>query len=148
MSSMKTGFVVSCVLLVLALIIAGSSSAEIPQKINYQGRLTDNVTGEPKVGTHNFAFRIYDDPFSGSPLWDESQTLVADSAGVISAVLGRIVPIDIGFDSATWLEVEVDGEVLSPRREIVSVPYAFRAIEADSLGGEPASAYDLKGEPG
>jgi hypothetical protein len=47
-----------------------------------------------------------------------------------------------------WLEVEVDAEVLSPRREIVSVPFAFRALDSDSLGGYGPGDYVLSGETG
>ena len=53
---------------------------------------------------------------------------------------------------ACWLEVEADGEILSPRREMVSVPYAFRADSAghasgtDSLRGHSLGEFVLKGE--
>jgi hypothetical protein len=138
-------------MVLLAAVLAGAVSAtgaEIPRKINYQARLTDSSTGEPYVGNANLTFRIYDDPVSGSPVWEESQVSAADSAGIVSVILGSTVPIAVDFNTAAWLEVEVDGEVLSPRREIVSVPYAFHAVDADNLGGEPDSNYVLKGEPG
>jgi hypothetical protein len=57
---------------------------------------------------------------------------------VISVILGSTTPIDISLEGQRWLEVEVDSEVLSPRRELVSVPYALtsdHAANADSLGG-------------
>jgi hypothetical protein len=37
--------------------------------------------------------------------------------------------------------VEIGGEILTPRREIVSVPYAFRAADCDSLGGVSSDFY-------
>jgi hypothetical protein len=124
------------------------AGAEIPKKINYQARLTDSSTGEPLAGNANLTFRIYDDAFSSSPIWEESQTLTADSTGVVSAILGSIVAIDIGFSDQAWLEIEVEGEVLTPRREIVSVPYAFEALNAATLGGHSDSSYVLRGEVG
>ena len=72
MSTLKTVAVASCVVLVFILVVAESSSAEIPKKINYQGRLTDSATGSPLVGPHNMTFRIYDDLDAGSLLWSES----------------------------------------------------------------------------
>jgi hypothetical protein len=138
-------------MVLLAAVLAGAVSAagaEIPRKINYQARLRDSSTGEPYVGNANLTFRIYDDPVSGTAIWEESLVSTADSAGIVSAILGSSVPIDVDFNTAAWLEVEVDGEVLSPRREMVSVPYAFLALDADNLGGEPDSNYVLKGEPG
>jgi hypothetical protein len=137
--------------LVVTMLVVGTlgiASGGVPKKINYQGLLTDNATGGPLVGEVELMFRIYDDPIGGSVLWDEGQTLIADSAGVISAVLGGFTPIDISFDDAAWLEVEVEGQILLPRREIVSVPYAFHAVNADSLGGLGADEYVVKGDIG
>jgi hypothetical protein len=127
--------------LVLAIFAASSASADIPRKINYQGRLLDKDTGEPLVGSHSLTFVLYEDCCSSTnPVWSESQTVTADSLGVISVILGA-TPIDISFDVPCWLEVQVDGEILSPRREIVSVPYAFRASDADLLDGNDADAF-------
>jgi hypothetical protein len=127
-------------------IIVGVASGEVPRKINYQARLASVSTGEPLAGTVNLTFRVYDVPSDGSVLWAESQTLSADSAGVVSAILGSITPMDISFDDAAWLEVEVEGEILLPRREIVSVPYAFHAMNSDSLGGYGAADFVREGE--
>ena len=73
---------------------------------------------------------------------------IAVVAGIFSAVLGSGTPIEVPFDGPVWLEVEVGGEVLSPRRQLVSVPYAFHSIDSDSLGGLPADRYVVKGESG
>jgi hypothetical protein len=137
--------------ILLALVFSSLVAAEIPAKINYQVRLTDSGTGKPLGGLHDLTFRIYDAADLGTELWAETQTPQADSAGVISAVLGTLTPIAIDFDVPTWPEVEVDGEVLSPRREIVSVAHAFmarsagHASDADSPGGLGAGAYLLRG---
>jgi hypothetical protein len=139
-------WIAGCLSLMIVTILAGTAYTEVPQKINYQGRLTDNVTGDPRVGSHSMTFRLYDEAAEGSELWSESHVVVADSAGVIAVILGGTAPIDIAFDGPTWLEVEVMGEVLSPRRELVSVPYAFRSSEADSLDGHSAGEFVLKGE--
>jgi hypothetical protein len=42
-----------------------------------------------------------------------------------------------------WLGVQFNrpGEVKQPRVQLVSVPYALKASDADTLGGLPASAY-------
>jgi hypothetical protein len=138
--------------LVAAVIYAAAVApihAEIPHRINYQGKLTDSSTGEALAGSHNVTFRIYDDPDAGSLLWSEPLTISADAEGIFSAVLGSITPITGGLDGPVWLEVEVGGEVLSPRREIVSVPYALRAeaaahsMNADSLGARHSNSYAL-----
>ena len=145
-----------CVLMALSFMFAvlgGPALAEIPQKINYQGRLVDEVTGDPLAGPRGLTFRLYDAPIGGDTLWTESQVLSADSSGVFSCLLGAQKPITSSFDGETWLEVEVDGEILQPRRELASVPYAFVSREAldaihathasgtDSLGGMDAGAF-------
>jgi hypothetical protein len=144
-------WVLGCMLIGLMLANASVVSGEIPKRINYQGRLVDSVTGEPLAGSHSMEFRIYDAAIGGSLLWSEDQPVSADSAGVVSVIVGMSSPIDISFDGSCWLEVVVDDEALSPRRELVSVPYAFRALNcdhaasSDSLGGYQSDSYSLDG---
>jgi hypothetical protein len=127
----------------LILITVGVTSADIPLKINYQGRITGGSTGQPLPGSHTMVFRIYDAATDGSLLWYEEQTVTVDSAGVFSVILGSDTAIETSFAGPCWLEVEVDGEVLLPRREIVSVPYAFHALNSDSLGGLGVASFSL-----
>lgn len=139
-----------CMLATLVLIV-GTGWSQVPERMNYQMRLTDSVTGEPEPGPHNLVFRIFEQDVGGTAVWDETHNVNADDTGVVSLILGSSVPIDIHFDGAMWLEVEVDGQTLAPRREIVSVPYAFRAMEADnadSLGGFFSGDYVVEGEIG
>ena len=140
------------IVLGLTLLLMSGAWAEIPKKINYQGRLTDIGTGEAMPGSHDMVFRIYDMPDGGTEVWSESGTVPVDSAGVFSVILGEVNPMNLSFDGPVWLEVEVAGEVLSPRREIVSVPFAFYAeragdaANADSLGGYGAGNFIRTGE--
>ena len=130
MSTGRVLLTVICVGLGVVLVTAALAGAEIPKRINYQGKLTDSVTGAPLAGSHSMIFRLYDDPSTGSLLWSESQTVSSDSAGIFSAILGGTTPLAVSFDGPVWLQVEVGGEVLLPRRELVSVPFAFQAGEA------------------
>ena len=147
MSGMSSRFASGLVLLVLVLAVVASPPAQIPRKINYQGKLTDSGAGLPLPGSQEMTFRVYDDPDAGSLLWSESQTVPVDDAGVFSVLLGDVTPVDIDLDGPVWLEVEVGGETLSPRRELVSVPFALRthvadhALDADLLVGLDASAF-------
>ncbi len=141
--------IVICVLACLALVFAGLVFAQIPKKINYQGLLTDSATGEPIVGSVSLTFKLYDDSTNGALLWTESQVATADTNGVISVILGTTEAIDIAFEGQAYLQIEVDGETLTPRRELVSVPYAFNAMaagDADSLGGLHSDSYPTEGE--
>ncbi len=132
--------VVTCAYVVLASCI--SVLADIPQKMNYQLRLTD-LAGQPLPGFHSMTFAIYDAETDGNQLWTETKGETADEDGVISTILGGVYPIDITFAGPTWLEVVVDGETLSPRREIVSSAYAYHSVDADKLGGLESTSYAL-----
>jgi hypothetical protein len=129
----------------MGLVCVGAALADVPQLINYQGRLTDTDTGEPLTGSHEVVFKLYDLSVAGAELWSESQTLEADQHGVVSAILGAEQPIGKLPGAELWLEVAVDGEVLQPRRKLVSVPFALRAATAE---GADSVAWDgLKDVP-
>lgn len=114
--------------------------ASVPGKINYQGRLVDG-SGAPLEGSHDAVFRLYNAPAGGMVLWSDSASVTADAGGIFSVVLGADQPIAIGPADACWLEIEIDSEIMAPRREIVSVPYALRAASSDNLAGLAPEAF-------
>ena len=124
----------------LIVLVVAAEAVAIPLKINYQGKLVDG-SGTPLGGTHDAVFRLYDAPVSGAMLWSDSATVASDADGIFSVVLGGDHPMVTGLGDACWLEIEIDGEILAPRREMVSVPYALRAAAADSLDGLTAEAF-------
>lgn len=140
---------------VLALATMEARTA-VPQKISYQGQLTD-ASGNPLQGDHAAMFVIYNDATEGVVIWSEAKTVTADSNGVFSTILGSVTPVDCSFAEPRWLEVYVDGLGLTPRREIVSVASALdartaaradaatHADDADNLDGLPAGFYALAG---
>jgi hypothetical protein len=154
MSRMKLGLalrpilVISLVWVILVALLAGAPDAQIPKKINYQGMLLDKETQEPLAGMHSLVFRIYDARTGGVARWNESRVEIVDSLGVVSALLGDLTPINIAFSDSMWLEVQVDGEVLSPRKELVSVPFAYHASNSDSLGGNSPAHFIARDEVG
>ena len=137
---LRVAWIVAVAWAVMVIAASGVRGAEIPGRINYQGMLAD-ASGEPLPGEHTVIFRIFDADVGGTELWSETQPVVADTSGVFSAVLGSVDSIDAGFDGLRWLEVAVDGETLTPRRELVSVPYAFQAANAHMVAGLHADAF-------
>ncbi len=120
------------VIIVVLTLGASLSWSGIPQRINYQGMLTDDV-GQPLDGSFELTFRIFNDSTTGNEQWSETQYDVLVTEGLFNLNLGDSTPIDLTFDESYWLEIIVDGtDTLSPRLKLTSVGYAYRALIADS----------------
>ncbi len=126
---------------------ANPGTAVVPQLVNFSGRALD-ADGKVVTGTAGVTFAIYSEQYEGAPLWLETQNIQPDSRGSFTAQLGAAtsggVPLQL-FSSgqARWLGVRVDGGEEQPRVLLVSVPYALKAADAQTLGGLPPSAFVL-----
>ncbi len=117
-------------LLALFVIPAEQVRAQVlPGVLNYQGRLTE-LDGTPVDGTRTVVFGLYDLDVGGASLWTETQSVLVD-AGVFSVQLGSVTPIDVDFSVQYWLEIEIDGDVMSERVALLPVPYAHFADQAN-----------------
>jgi hypothetical protein len=98
----------------------------------------------PVTGTKTFQFR-----FSGSS-WSETHSNVQVQDGFYSVVLGLIQPIPESlFDdqSDVQLEISVEGSPLSPKIDVVSAAYAFKAAKAEDtrkIAGNPVQGTPQK----
>lgn len=99
--------------------------------INYQGRLADS-SGNALSGSYNLQFAIYDAATGGNRIWGaESHLNTSVNDGLFSVGLGSQTAG--GIPATTWngdsyLEINVNGEALSPRELIRSVPIAGMAL--------------------
>ena len=128
-------FLASAVICLLAL--STQTNASVPKIINYQGVLTDSA-GTGLDTTVNITFGIYDAAVSGGVIWTEVQNITVVE-GLFSAKLGENSFNPLGstiFSSPLrylGITVGTDPE-LSPRVQLVSVPYAINsewAVYAD-----------------
>ncbi|HUW23182.1 MAG TPA: hypothetical protein VMW39_04035 [bacterium] len=109
----------------ILLISLAYSFAEVPCKINYQGRLIkDNV---PVDGTKTMVFSIYPDAVGDSPIWTSGNVSVEVHNGLFRYVLDLSSIDDWSAGQALYLEVIVDGETLTPREELSAYPYAINS---------------------
>lgn len=120
-------------LLIFLMLLIGVNIAvaqNVPPKITYQGKLTEN--GQPYNGYANFIFS-----FQGTG-WSETQSNIIVTEGLYNVILGSVTPIPATIfetTSALELQISVNGTSLTPLTEIVSVPYAFISEKAKGLIG-------------
>ena len=120
-----------------------------PSRIGYQGKITD-PSGVAINDTVEIGFSIWNSVAGGDSLWGEMDT-VRVIKGLFDAVLGDRIPMTVDFSGTVerWVQLIVEGEALSPRQPINSVPTALYANYADSLvGGIIVDHNDLGGLQG
>jgi len=122
-------------LLALVATFAGAAAAPaaVPGEINYQGLLLDDL-GQPVTGSVDMEFRLYDADTAGTLLWTETHPGVPVADGIYDVALGATTPISASVvaGGAIYLQVSVDGEVMTPRQRLLVVPYALRAEVAET----------------
>lgn len=82
----------------------------------------------------------------------ETQNVTADGKGNYTVQLGAAtssgLPLDLfSTGEARWLGAGINGGEEQPRVLLLSVPYALKAADAQTLGGLPPSAFMLAATP-
>ena len=115
------------------LMAACRGEAQVPQLINYQGRLIGGTN--LYNGTVSMILRLYNGAVGGTKLYEDSNS-VAVVDGLYSTFIG-----DNGiFGSLTtaltnnevWVEIVINSTVLSPRERLASVAYALMAANVST----------------
>ena len=127
-----------------------ASSTGVPRLVNFSGRAAD-AQGKAISGVAGATFAIYQEEYEGTPIWLETQNVQADSKGNYTIQLGSTKPDGLPLDlftsgGARWLGVTVNGGQEQPRVLLLSVPYALKAADAETVGGLPPSAFVLAGK--
>ena len=122
-----------------------ASAAGVPRLIKFSGTLLD-AQDRPMTGPVGVTFALHAQQTGGAALWLETQNVKPDANGVYSVLLGANsangVPAELfASGEARWLEVQAERQAEQPRVLLVSVPYALKAKDAETLGGKPASAF-------
>jgi len=111
------------------------ASVSVPSMMNYQGVLSDPTTGDPVPdGDYEISFALYDVESGGSALWTEAQTVPVEN-GLFNVLLGSVDALSADdFTGTTYLGVKVGEDAeMTPRQQIISVPYAIHAQQASGL---------------
>ena len=139
----------SLFLFALLLIPAGGfSQASVPQIIKVQGTLTD-ISDLPINGSVDMSFELFDAETGGLSINSAGPILVEVVKGIYDVTLPFTTA---DFDGSNrYLEITVDGDILSPRVRVVSVPYAYEADRVDGFEGaeldESAEIAAHEGDP-
>jgi len=112
-----------------------------PQKLNYQGYITQS--GLPMNGPATVEFRLFDAESGGTQLCSTNPQAVTVSRGrfnyVIGSEAGGCDLSAIDWEGAdVFLEVAVGGQTLTPREQVVP---AAMSLNAGKLGGQAVSAF-------
>jgi hypothetical protein len=119
----------------LVLLLASISAAEaaVPQLITIQGRLRNATTLEPLVGNYDVNFTIWDDATAGNMLYNETQSIIPDQFGIFQILLGSINILNLPFNQQYYLQLSVNGSILSPRHSMTSSAYTYRSGVSNDL---------------
>jgi hypothetical protein len=121
----------------------------MPRLVKFSGAVHDSGSN-PVTGVVGITFSLYKEEYGGEPLWREIQNIQLDDSGRYTALLGATQPEGLPAElftenEARWLGVEPVGQAEQARVLLLSVPYALKAADAETLGGKPASAFLLAG---
>lgn len=138
--------------------------ANVPGLLSYQGHVTDvsgNPIGNSSPVNRTVTFKLYTASTGGAPVYAESQTVTL-SGGDFSVLIGNgtgvaglpgpaapantpYVTLSNLFSGNLYLGITVDDGTnaadpeITPRQQIVSAAYAFRAKVADALADNALS---------
>src|SRR2546425_816627 len=121
----------------------------VPRLVKFAGVFKEEQ-GKARTGVVGVTLAIYKDQEGGAALWVETQNVELDEQGRYTVLLGSTKSEGLPLELFTtgeprWLGVQVNlpKEMEQSRVLLVSVPYALKAADAESLGGKPASSYAL-----
>jgi hypothetical protein len=120
----------------LGSLLAGlCAAAQVPQKLGYQGKLL-KLDGTPENGSVSMTFTLFDAASGGTNLWSETRSVTVVN-GFFAVFLGdqTTLPYSVMSGAERHLEISVGGSALTPRQRVTSVAYAYKARDADTVGG-------------
>ncbi len=126
---------------------ARADEGGVPLTVKFSGLLR-RLDGTPQTGMNGVSFLIYKSAEGGSPLWIETHNVRPDAAGRFTVLLGNLTPGGIPLEifrlgDARWIEISGSDIALQPRTAIVSVPYALKSSDSETLSGRPLSDFLL-----
>lgn len=121
---------------------ANNSNPTVQGPVPFVVKFASSLRGllsQPSPGLIGVTFALYKDQTGGVPLWEETQSVGIDSQMRFTVLLGGtgagLPPGIFQMGEARWLGIRPDGGQEGPRVLLATVPYAFEAADAQTLGG-------------
>ncbi|MFO7664037.1 MAG: hypothetical protein R6X18_15790 [Chloroflexota bacterium] len=130
----------------VVLVLSGCGVIRLTPQMSHQGRLLDASGNPVPDGDYEIVYRLFHVATGGTAVHTENRT-VAVQDGLFTTDIGLSAAIDPTlFSRATWLEIEVDGETLTPRQRLQGAPYAFSLTSGSVVQGAETIDRDYAGQ--
>src|SRR3954471_13650268 len=132
---MKAKIVILSLILVYAATAQQNPQSDSRRVIRYSAELAAGDLRESAV----IEFALFAEEHGGSAVWTENQT-VSVTNGKFTVLLGSADPDGLpvavfASGEARWLQWQISGEQPKPRTQLVALPYALSAANAQTLAG-------------
>jgi len=114
------------------MMLAIAAFAQVPRMLAFQGYAA-NSDG-PMDGSFEVVAKLLKVAEGGQVLWQETHADVAFDNGVYQIVLGSETTLDLDFQSDLYLDITIEGETMTDRVKLTSVPWAMVAQFAMQAG--------------
>ena len=131
-------------LVVIVMLAAISSQAQVPQAFSYQAVIRDNLNALVAGKTVSERISLIKDSATGTVVYSETQSPKTNANGLVSLQIGTGSVLSGTFSGINWatgtyfIKIETDptggsNYTLSNTTQLLSVPYALYAGSAPSL---------------
>lgn len=134
-----------------------SAANIVPASFNYQGVLRDGAGNELDASAQTIEFRLYENASGGDFCWGRSYQVLLSSNGLFNVELSdasgtlldnsktELLPNVISENPSLYLGLTVSGaSEISPRQQLLSVPYALVAGDSKRASGDFSVADELR----
>lgn len=117
-----------------------SVNSPVPLIVKFSSSIRE-INGTISSGQRSITFGLYKEQSGGSPIWSEMHTVALDDQGHFSVLLGSANTTGVPAAAFVageprWIGVTPDDGMERPRLKLVSVPYALKAADSETLGGK------------
>lgn len=122
----------------LALVLISCSSFVYPS-FSHQGKLLDSSGNPVADGSYDVVYKLYHGSSGGPAVYTEAN-IVNITDGYFNSEFGAADVDPKIFSEQTWLEISVNGEILTPRQLLRGAPYASGLVAGSAaIGSKPVT---------